>query len=165
MSIISRYNVWGIFWGRVIVTIHIESVVAYHGNIFYTISYLKNPHLNSISFSLNGAAVYYSTNWVSWCCISFFKYLPGVPFPGNFYLPLDTIYVNILKCTMVEDNYTMLFLFYNFGIYLEAQQIQDSCLCCAIGKRFIHTFCRVYILQEHRVLRSYTQGFLVDYNF
>ena len=117
------------FWGRVIVTIHIESVVAYHGNIFYTISYLKNRHLNSISSLLNRAIVYYtSTNWVSWCCIYFFKYLPGLSFPGNFYLLLDIIYVNTLKYTMVEDNYTLLFLFYDFGIYLEAQQIHDSCL-------------------------------------
>ena len=130
MSIISRYNVWDVFLGGVIVTIHIESVVAYHGDIFYTISCLNPlPHLNSISSLLNGAIVYYtSTNWVSWCCIYFFKYLPGVSFPGNFYLLLDIMYVNTLKYSMVEDNYTLLFLFYDFGIYLEAQQIHDLCL-------------------------------------
>ena len=76
--------------------------------------------------------------------------------------------ISIRRCHFIVDRtlpIPALFLFYNVGIYLEAQQIQYLCLCCAIGKCFIHTFCRVYILQEHRVLRSYAQAFLFDYNF
>ena len=51
--------------------------------IVYSTQTLQNSYLNSISFLLYGAVVYYITNWVSWYCIYFYKYLSGVSFPGN----------------------------------------------------------------------------------